>query len=252
MNSNITTDEAAVFTRAGSGSIPSSPRRAKRFAVLDLVALFSISGGAVAAAQILGPTTPAGNSAAALGLFGALVLVLGIRWRRREPWATLGLVRPDSWWRTLLVVALATVVLYVVGLFALKILLPILGGAAPDVSRFTLLRGNLGMLAGLLVSVWITAAFIEEVVFRGFLMGRLAVVFGGGRGAWLASLGASAVIFGLLHAYQGLPGIVITGLLGLLLGALYLLARRILWVVILAHGLVDTISLVLIYLGVDI
>ena len=120
---------------------------------------------------------------------------------------------------------------------------------APDHGRFTEMNMTLPMLLGVIASIWITAAFAEEVIVRGFLMERVARVMGGGRFAWIASLLFTSVGFGFLHYYQGPTGIVSTGLMGLLLGALYLVVRRNLWVSILAHGLIDTIGLTALYLG---
>jgi membrane protease YdiL (CAAX protease family) len=219
---------------------------------LEVTTLVLLATAAVIGAQIAGPTTATGNSVAAAGLFGGLVLVLLFRWLKGDAWSSLGLGRPESWRRTLLLAVAATAVLKVAGLFALNVLTPLLGGETPDLSRFAALKGNLPMLLGTLASVWITAAFIEEVIYRGFLMGRLARIFGGSRGAWLAALALSSVLFGLLHVYQGLPGVIVTGFMGFLLGGVYLLAGRNLWVVILAHGLTNTISLLLVYYGFEL
>ncbi len=118
-----------------------------------------------------------------------------------------------------------------------------------DISRFDSIRGNVGALVGTLVVVWLTAAFAEEVIFRGFLMGRLARLFGGSRLAWTASLLISSVLFGALHLYQGPAGVLGTGTAGLVLGLIYLVSGRNLWVCILTHGITDSISLVLIFLS---
>jgi hypothetical protein len=55
--------------------------------------------------------------------------------------------------------------------------------------------------------------------------------------------------FGLAHAYQGLTGILDEGLVGLLLGLVYLGAKRNLAVPIIAHGIGDSIDFLLIFLG---
>jgi membrane protease YdiL (CAAX protease family) len=55
--------------------------------------------------------------------------------------------------------------------------------------------------------------------------------------------------FGLAHAYQGITGILDEGLAGLLLGLAYLATKRNLAVPIVAHGIGDSIDLVLIFLG---
>jgi len=217
---------------------------------VDLLVLVVWVVAGTVGSQALGPTTAAGNVVALGGIVGALVLVLLFRWVRHEPWSTLGLARPARWGRVV-AVAVPVAILFTALSHGAEVLVArwLLAGAEPDVSRFNPITGNLGALLGTLVVVWLTAALTEEIVFRGFLMGRLAAVFGGTRAAWIASLLLSSVVFGGLHLYQGAAGVVTTGFVGLLLGALYLLARRNLWLVILVHGLINTIALIIIYLG---
>ena len=93
------------------------------------------------------------------------------------------------------------------------------------------------------------AAIGEEICFRGFLMKRLAQVFGENQYAWLAALVLSSVLFGWAHTEQGISGWIQEGLSGLLLGILFLSTKRNLTVPIVAHGVSNTVALVLIYLG---
>ena len=65
----------------------------------------------------------------------------------------------------------------------------------------------------------LTAGFCEELLYRGFLMWYL--------GHWLGlvpSLALVSLLFGLGHSYQGVRGVVTTGLVGVVLGLVYLLA----------------------------
>jgi membrane protease YdiL (CAAX protease family) len=61
----------------------------------------------------------------------------------------------------------------------------------------------------------ITAGLCEEFLYRGFAM---AVLLHLGLQTWVAVL-ISSVLFGLAHSYQGRGGIVMTLLIGLILGA---------------------------------
>ena len=81
--------------------------------------------------------------------------------------------------------------------------------------------------------------FWEELVFRGFLLGRLKLVFGGK--AWVAVL-VSGVLFGLGHGYQGLPGLLQTSMVGVALGAVTVW-RKSLWPAVIAHLSIDTFGL---------
>jgi CAAX protease family protein len=60
----------------------------------------------------------------------------------------------------------------------------------------------------------------------------------------------SSALFGLAHAYQGVSGMVATGLTGLLFAGVYLATGRNLWAAIIAHGSLDTTGFVLMYFGV--
>jgi len=64
------------------------------------------------------------------------------------------------------------------------------------------------------IALAITAGLCEEFLYRGFAM---AVLFHVGLPPWIVVLGSS-VLFGLAHSYQGRGGIVMTLLIGLILG----------------------------------
>jgi hypothetical protein len=49
------------------------------------------------------------------------------------------------------------------------------------------------------------------------------------RSSWIGSLLATSALFGAMHAYQGLSGIIATGLTGLVFGGVYLTTGRNLW-----------------------
>ena len=136
--------------------------------------------------------------------------------------------------------------------FQLLVTQPILAkilGRQPDLELFRTLTGNLKMTALFIALSWTLAAFGEEMVWRGYLMNRVADVFGRGRAAWVASLVIVSAVFGFAHEYQGLTGWIEEAIAGLALGLMYLRTRRNLWVPIVAHGVADTIDMLLIFLG---
>lgn len=101
---------------------------------------------------------------------------------------------------------------------------------------------GVSLLMALLAGVW------EEVVFRGFLLGRLRVVLQGlsARGEAVrdgAAVLLSAVVFGAGHAYQGVFGLVQTAAVGVALGALTVV-RKSLWPAILAHVAIDAFGFI--------
>jgi membrane protease YdiL (CAAX protease family) len=90
------------------------------------------------------------------------------------------------------------------------------------------------------VGLSLNAGVVEELLFR---LGMPALLFGiTGNGA-LSFLIAS-VLFGLLHIYQKVWGVLGATILGLVFSLIYLLTGSI-WVVIVVHALVDLRSLVL-------
>jgi membrane protease YdiL (CAAX protease family) len=84
--------------------------------------------------------------------------------------------------------------------------------------------------------VGVTAGVCEEWLYRGFFLAVVAAVAGGLQTGVLVVL--AAVAFGLAHAYQGLTGILTTGLLGGVMAALYLQTGSLLLPVLL-HAAID-------------
>ncbi len=167
----------------------------------------------------------------------------------RRSWRELGLARTGSVTRTLLLGVGGGLVLQGVFLFVLGPWIERLAGAPPDLGQFAEVAGDEARLALGLFLVWALAAFGEELVYRGTLGNRVAGLAGGSRGAWLASLFLVNLLFAIGHAYQGLAGVIATGIAGVFFGLLYLATGRNLWASILAHGTFNTVGLVLLYLG---
>lgn len=65
---------------------------------------------------------------------------------------------------------------------------------------------------------------------------------------WVAVI-VVAVLFGFGHYYKGSAGVIDSGVAGLILGAAYHLSGRNLWICIIAHGLIDTFAVVVVYFG---
>ncbi|MGM0933516.1 MAG: CPBP family intramembrane glutamic endopeptidase [Bacteroidota bacterium] len=177
------------------------------------------------------------------------VLITGIvLWNKRLmgwSWSDLGLGKPKNWWKPILI---AAAVYAAFTLFVMYVVPHIQAlGERQDHTHLLALRGNLPLLIFALIMVWITAAFLEEVIFRAYLINTLDMLFGKNLWSAWAAVVISAVLFGLLHSYQGLTGILMTGSIGFIFGVFYLLNGRRIWPLILVHGLIDTVALVSIY-----
>lgn len=121
-------------------------------------------------------------------------------------------------------------------------------GASRDVSRFSDVPGSLEAMAGLLALSWTFAAFGEEIAFRILLMRAVAAGLGDGPVANVLALIVQAAIFGLVHAYQGPAGIAGTFISGLIYGSVVLVCRGAIWPAAIAHGLVNTVGIIQLYL----
>ena len=88
------------------------------------------------------------------------------------------------------------------------------------------------------------AAFAEEITFRGYAISRLKIVTGT---YWIGVVLSSAA-FSLGHLYQGLAGVVLTFIYGLLFAGLFV-ARKSVFPCIVAHFMQDAMIL-LIFRGV--
>jgi hypothetical protein len=118
-----------------------------------------------------------------------------------------------------------------------------------DFQSYEYLQGNPGMLLLSLAGVYIVSSFGEEVLFRGYLMTRCAEVFGGSKFGWRIAIAVSTLVFALIHYDWGISGVVQTGFMGFVLAYSYVRVNRNLWVNIIAHGIMDTILMVQLYLA---
>ncbi len=118
-----------------------------------------------------------------------------------------------------------------------------------DMSGYNYLQGNLPMLILSLVGVYFVSSFGEEVIYRAFLINRIAELGAGSKWSWRVAVVISSVVFGLIHSEWALAGMVQAGCMGLALGIAYLAVGRNLWVTILAHGYADTLLLLPMYFG---
>lgn len=105
-----------------------------------------------------------------------------------------------------------------------------------EIERLLLPRTDIEAKAWSAVS-W-TAGVTEEFIFRGVLLYTVSLYLDVSS-LTLAFIGGA--FFGLAHAYQGVRGVLVTGIVGWGLGYLYL-AMGVLWPVMVVHALLDLIA----------
>ena len=132
-------------------------------------------------------------------------------------WKDVGFARPQRWGHALLLGIAAGTIMEVFELFVSQPLLTRWLGKMPDLSDFTDLVGNLKLTLLFLVLVWTLGALGEELVYRGYLMNRLAGLFRGTRTRWVVGLIVMSITFGCAHIDQGRTGMTENVLSGILL-----------------------------------
>jgi len=164
-------------------------------------------------------------------------------------WKDVGFARPRGWGKAVLAGVVVGVCMEAMELSVTQPLLARWLGKMPDLSDFADMKGDLKIFLIYLVLVWTLGALGEEIVYRGYLMNRVAEVVRETKAAWVLSLILVSVVFGCGHLDQGATGMIENVWNGLLLGALYLACGRNLAVPVIAHAATDTLDFVLIYLG---
>jgi membrane protease YdiL (CAAX protease family) len=123
-----------------------------------------------------------------------------------------------------------------------------LTGSAEDMSSYAGLQGDRAALLGLLVLAWTLAAVGEEVAYRGYLLTRLREFLPGGRAWTVVAAVVAAVLFGWPHREYGVVGVVQVTVDALFFTVLRF-GYRTLWAAVVAHGTVDTVGIVAVFLA---
>ena len=169
----------------------------------------------------------------------------GLRWR------DMGLRSPSLGWKKTAITALIIATAH--QLFSIFVLLPFLQrvtGQLIDLSIVDQIEGNLGMLALSLVVAWLLAGLGEEMVYRGYILNRFADVLAAQPIRWFIGYLIVSLLFGWVHQYQGIVGMIDTFVSALVWGGIYLYYGRNLWLPILTHGFFDTIAFFFAFFGI--
>ena len=163
--------------------------------------------------------------------------------RSTQEWAPVAVLRGFLGTTPAVIVSVVVLLIVVAALIAPVLLLRGSGGLGeiPAVGDIRALlprvRGELKYGAGL----GLQAGLFEELLFRLALPALLFGILGNGPLAF----GLACLVFGMLHLYQGAPGILVSAVLGLVFATLYVVTGSIAAPIVL-HALVDLRSLVLI------
>jgi uncharacterized protein len=168
---------------------------------------------------------------------------------RDGSWSAMGIKRPASWRRVLLIALAAAAVRILLGQFLIE---PVTGFFWPKPSAPALaneITGNAKIALFALLLVWTFAAFGEEIAYRGYLLTRAADIGKRSTTAYWIGIVLVSILFGYGHYYKGASGVIDSAVAGLILGTAYMLAGRNLWASILAHGMIDTFGVIEAFFG---
>jgi len=163
------------------------------------------------------------------------MLIFGTTFRENTGLAGLGFKKirlVDFFWGIAFLAA-ANLILSGLALLLNELGMPMLGEI-----KFLIPQDTTGRITWFFLSL--TAGICEETAFRGYLMTRIRLV--GGFQNWVIPTIISAVVFGVCHAYQGVPGLIVISVYGALFSLLYIYTRSI-WPGIIAHFFQDFMAL---------
>ena len=186
------------------------------------------------------------------GLFWSITTLVISTWRMRVrgvSWKDLGLSKPKHFGKTLGISAIifVAVIISIMSFQIIKDLLPF--SLAPDtssetaVSKFGDLKGNWAQFFLIIPFIWIES-MLEELLDRGFLMNWLERLFSMTSFATVIAVVLQAAIFGFRHSNDLSERSITVGLIGLVMGIAYVKFGRNLWPLIIAHCLLNTMSMI--------
>jgi CAAX protease family protein len=186
-----------------------------------------------------------------LGIIGTIIIIALTLWLREEPITALGFDFPQNWGAPILLGLLLGLLIQLLAVALIEPLSEKITKTAHDHSVVESVKGNWKALVQWLLIVWIFVAILEEGIYRGFLMTEIAKVAGVGTGALLFNVMFTSIVFGLSHGYQSRSGILSTGVIGVLLGYIFVFSEFNLWTAVLTHGFIDTVGIGLIMFDGD-
>ena len=223
--------------------------------IIDIMIVFGVSALALVLedfANTQGWITVGPEARGVTAVLGGSLAAVGIIFARGGTFADLGFRRPERWAIVPFQVAAILAAFIAAQALAPMLVSLFISVPEPDLSRYDSITGNLSAAITMALVLPRTASIPEELIYRGFLLGRLSDVFGTNmRGASIAVL-VQALAFGSVHFMWGVGGMIVTVIMGIVWGTAYLLCGRNLWIVILAHSTGHILFVIQLYLGLSI
>jgi len=185
------------------------------------------------------------------GLFWSLTTLVVATWRMRVrgiSWAELGLRKPESLTRffsataAILGMAILSIIIFHISKdwFLPELAADTSGESAPQ--KFGDLKDNWILFFSIIPFIWLES-LLEEILDRGFLMNWIEKMLSSTTVATVIAVVLQAAIFGFRHSHDFSERSITVGLIGLAMGVGYVVFKRNLWPLILAHCLLNTMSM---------
>lgn len=216
---------------------------------LQAVGLLAVAYGAIYGGALLrGTTKPSAPALSALALGSVMLLLTALFVRKDADWKhSLAAQRPADVPKTIGFGLLGVLMSYAASIVLVVPFLALSGNLAQqaaDKAKWTSTLAELPVASLLPLAMFV--GFWEELVFRGFLLGRLRLALGAGEGSapsrTVLAVVFTGILFGGAHGYQGPTGLLQTSILGMVFGLLTVW-RKSIWPAVIAHLTIDAFSL---------
>lgn len=185
------------------------------------------------------------------GLFWSFSTLIIATWRmkiRNISWKDIGLQKPKNIKKTLLV-SFGILILTIVSIVLFNIIKDAFHlfpeqeiSEGNSTSKFGNLKGNWLLFFTIMPAVLIES-FLEELLDRGFLINWFEKLFSKTSIATILAVLLQAAIFGFRHSNDLSERSITVGLIGLVMGIAYVKFGRNLWPLIIAHCILNTLSM---------
>ena len=186
------------------------------------------------------------------GLFWSLTTLVVASWRmkvRGVSWKDLGLKKPNDLWKSLgvsiviFVSIMISIIIFELIKDNLNLSVSSDNSAESAVSKFGDLKGNWLVFFSIIPMI-LLESFLEELLDRGFLMNWLEKLFSTTSFATVIAVLLQAIIFGFRHSNDLSERSITVGIIGLIMGIAYVKFGRNLWPLIIAHCILNSMSMV--------
>ncbi len=183
-------------------------------------------------------------------IISVIIIVANYFEFKGKPFSALGFRREKFTAKNLLVHApLFATGLFIFYVIAVVPVIEILTGVPIDYSSMGQLEGNLQLTIIWLLIVWATAAFGEEIIFRGYFMRQFVKFFGESKISLTINILIFSAFFGYMHMQQGITGQLVAMSTGAILSAMFYMRKYDLWFMVMVHGFFNTLGILSFYFG---